>query len=243
MLKKIILLFCLLSYYPYLYAQEDIQNINKKGEKLTFSINYGGISVGRNIMSLQNITTSDYKQAYALKIYTRSLPFFSLFFKVDDFIESIVNIDNFQPYIFKKNLREGNYKKDEIITFDYQESLAYTNQHPVKIPKNVYDSLSALYYLRTRELKIGNSIFLNVISGEKVYNLEVEVLRREELHTIFGKIKTIVIRPKMMFEGVFKHQDEILIWLTDDFFKIPVLLKSKIILGSIYATLIKKENF
>ncbi|MDI6786677.1 MAG: DUF3108 domain-containing protein, partial [bacterium] len=60
---------------------------------------------------------------------------------------------------------------------------------------------------------------------------------------IFGEISTIVIKPKMMFEGIFQHKDDILIWLTDDPFKLPVLVKSKIILGSIHAILTKKESF
>jgi hypothetical protein len=42
----------------------------------------------------------------------------------------------------------------------------------------------------------------------------------------------------MKSEGIFYKKGDILIWLTDDEKRIPVLLKTKVVVGSITATLI-----
>ncbi|MBU0900034.1 DUF3108 domain-containing protein [bacterium] len=221
-----------------LLAQGNVSPIvNSEGEKLTFSVNYMGMPVGRSLMTFSKENTPD---TYSIEVKTQSFPFFSLFYQVEDRIKSTIN-NQFQTCKFEKYLQEGNYTKNETIIFDHQENLAYVNKHPVKIPTLIYDPLSALYQIRQQELIIGNSSYLNVISSKNIYKLEIEVLKKERLYTLFGEISTIVIKPKMLFEGIFKHCGEILIWLTDDSFKIPVLIKSKIPLGSIYAVLIKRE--
>jgi hypothetical protein len=63
------------------------------------------------------------------------------------------------------------------------------------------------------------------------------VLRREELVTPLGRFKTIVIQPLLKSEGIFARTGDMFIWLTDDDRRIPVQMKSKVVVGSITATL------
>jgi hypothetical protein len=46
-----------------------------------------------------------------------------------------------------------------------------------------------------------------------------------------------VVEPLLQTVGVFKHQGKLKVWLTNDRLKIPVLMKSKIMVGSIEAEL------
>ncbi len=48
-----------------------------------------------------------------------------------------------------------------------------------------------------------------------------------------GTFECLVIEPYLKFEGLFKHQGQMHIWVTDDERKVPVLIKSKIVIGSI----------
>ena len=41
----------------------------------------------------------------------------------------------------------------------------------------------------------------------------------------------------MMASGVFRHEGRLKVWLTDDRLKMPVLMKSKVLVGSISAEL------
>ena len=65
----------------------------------------------------------------------------------------------------------------------------------------------------------------------------MKVLRREDLKTPLGQFKTVVIQPLLKSEGIFARTGDMLIWLTDDDRRIPVQMKSKVIVGSITATL------
>jgi hypothetical protein len=42
-----------------------------------------------------------------------------------------------------------------------------------------------------------------------------------------------VVQPHLTFQGVFQQKGEVLIWLTDDVRRIPVMVRSKIAIGSI----------
>ena len=57
-----------------------------------------------------------------------------------------------------------------------------------------------------------------------------------------GEFNTIKVRTYPKYEGVFMHKGEIFMWLTDDYRKIPVLMKSTIAIGSIVATLTEMKQ-
>jgi hypothetical protein len=64
-----------------------------------------------------------------------------------------------------------------------------------------------------------------------------EVLRREVLETDLGPLKTIVLKPTISVDGVFKPIGEVFFWFTDDDRKMIVKIESKIRIGSIIAKL------
>jgi hypothetical protein len=57
-----------------------------------------------------------------------------------------------------------------------------------------------------------------------------------------GKLDLIQVEPLAKFEGLFVRKGRMWIWLTDDERRIPVLMKSKIPVGSITAVLEKIEG-
>jgi hypothetical protein len=101
----------------------------------------------------------------------------------------------------------------------------------VAIPDRVQDSLSALYYLRTREeLAGGKAITFEVCDRGKTWSVEVQVLGREKVKTRAGEFATIKVKAH---RGIFMSDGEIFIWLTDDSRKVPVLIKSTVSIGSL----------
>ncbi len=71
-----------------------------------------------------------------------------------------------------------------------------------------------------------------------MWNVEVQVLRKERLKTGLGEFNTVVIKPLMKSEGIFNRKGDMVIWLTDDDRHIPVMMKTKIVVGSVVATLV-----
>ncbi|MBI5756229.1 MAG: DUF3108 domain-containing protein, partial [Nitrospirae bacterium] len=54
-----------------------------------------------------------------------------------------------------------------------------------------------------------------------------------------GVFNTIQIKPILKFEGIFQRKGDVYIWLTDDNRKMPVKMRSKILIGSISADLVE----
>ncbi len=76
-----------------------------------------------------------------------------------------------------------------------------------------------------------------LLLAEKNYPLRVAALRREEVEVPAGTFQTIVVAPILKSPGLFEHKRNVYIWLTDDEKKIPVLMKTRIMIGSIDASL------
>jgi hypothetical protein len=65
----------------------------------------------------------------------------------------------------------------------------------------------------------------------------VRILKRETITVKAGTFDCIVAEPLLKTVGVFKHTGKLKVWLTDDRLKMPVLMKSKVLVGSITAEL------
>jgi hypothetical protein len=101
----------------------------------------------------------------------------------------------------------------------------------------VQDDLSLLFYLRTLTLEPGQDIELDIYGGKKLYRLTVRIVKRERIKVEAGVFSTIVVEPLLQAAGLFKHEGRVRVWLTDDRLHLPVLMKSKVVVGSIVAEL------
>ena len=99
------------------------------------------------------------------------------------------------------------------------------------------DALSSFYYTRTQALPIGGSVIFDYHASRKSQPLEVRVLGRERVKTPAGTFDCVVIEPMLKAGGIFKNKGRLVIWLTDDERRMPVLMKSKVAIGSISVVL------
>jgi len=221
------------------------------GEKLTFEVKYGIINAAEATLEAK---TSVYQGSpvWHLSTLAKTHSFFDRVFKVRDRVESWWDKDLLSPYKFAKNLQEGKYKQHRVHIYNH-EALTSTYQKwsfkqsvfdnsEMEIPPDTQDILSAFYYVRTRPLSVGKSVLVNIVADGLYMKTEVKVHRTEKLKTIFGDIECLVIEPKLKGEAVFKQSGRILIWVTNDEYKIPVRLESKITIGSFVASLAKAEQ-
>jgi len=213
-------------------------------ERLEFEISYTGIPAGRVI---QEVT----QEGNEVRIVStaKSADWLKLFFPVDDRIESVLirgapPLFIGVPRLYRERISEGRkrYEKDAVFDRDLLEvntsdflSKTETTQ---KITRRTYDTLSSFFYYRTVALQVGTSSFIEIFDCKKLWNTEVQVLRREEIVTPLGRFKTVLIKPIMKFEGIFARTGDMFIWLTDDDRRLPVQMKSKVRIGSITVTLV-----
>ncbi|MFH1414870.1 MAG: DUF3108 domain-containing protein [Elusimicrobiota bacterium] len=211
------------------------------GEKLTFSIRWGMITCGYAHMEVREKIKLSGRDTYRIVTTARSAQFFDPFYKVRDRVESYIDVENLYTVRYEQSNREGSYKKDLKIIYDHEHKVAFENNHKFDITEGIQDVLSALYYLRTKELEVGKSYEFDVGTGKKTWPLVVDVISREKVNVPAGEFKTIKVIPRLREEGIFKAKGDLEVWLTDDERKYPVQMKSKIEFGTISAVLIKKK--
>lgn len=213
-------------------------------ERLVFEISYAGMTAGRAVQEVERVGDELHITSTA-----KSADWINLFFPVDDKIESfLISSDSPSligvPRLYRERIREGwtRFQKDAV--FDRQKLEVNTkdflkkSETTQKISRVTYDTLSSFFYFRTVPLETGTSHYIDIFDCKKLWNTEVQVLRREEIETSLGRFKTVVIKPLLKSEGIFARTGEMHIWLTDDDRRIPVLMKSKVKIGSITATLV-----
>ncbi|HVP36854.1 MAG TPA: DUF3108 domain-containing protein [Terriglobales bacterium] len=203
------------------------------GEKLKFKVRWGPIKAGNATMEIPEIVEYNGKKCYRIVSIAESSKFFSTFFKVRDRVESITDMEGLYSLHFEKHIREGKFLADKTVDFDQINHLALAGKDTIPVPPFVQDVLSALYYVRTQPLEVGKSIFVDNHTDKKNYPLEVKVLKKERVEVDAGTFDCLVVQPILQAAGVFEQKGTLTVWLTDDQKKMPVLMKSKVAIGSI----------
>ena len=210
------------------------------GERLLFEIKYGFVSAGTATLGIPEIVTERGYECYRIVSLAESNPFFSAFFTVRDIAESYLDTRELVPRRFEKRLREGDFRAHDLVLFDHDRHVAlYPKRDDRLVPISVgaQDVLSSLYYVRMMDLSVGRSVFIENHADKKNYPLEIKVLRKERVRVPAGQFDCIVVEPSMRGAGLFSQKGRLTVWLTDDAARIPVLMKSKVVVGSISAVL------
>jgi len=203
------------------------------GERFEFEVKYGFISAGTASMEVVRLVEYQGRPCYQLVTEARSNSFFSSFYRVEDRVESIMDATGLFPWRFQKNLREGSYRSDRQYELDQRQHLVVYKGDTIEIAPFAQDALSTLFYVRSQPLEIGRSFYVdNFIDGKK-YHLEVRVLERETITVEAGTFDCFVVEPITQSVGLFKHEGQLKVWLTADRLRMPVLMKSKVVIGSI----------
>jgi hypothetical protein len=207
------------------------------GERLVFTVQYGLVTAGEATLEIRNIATLKERPCYRIVSDARSNDFFSKFFQVRDRYESYVDTTELYSLRYEKHIREGKFKRDEAVDFDQVNHRATYKDKVVPIAPRSQDVLSALYYVRTLPLKVGMSIALANHTDGKNYPLIVKVHGRERVKVEAGEFDCLVVEPILRGPGVFTQKGRLTVWVTDDRRRMPVLMKSKVIIGHVAAVL------
>ncbi len=225
---------------PFVYRTRE-NNAWGVGEKLVYSIKYFMVVAGKGVLEVKGIEKKRGRDAYYIEAAAKTTPFFDNFHRVRDRIMSYMDVSGLFSRQYKKKLEEGDYRANAHIKFYHEKGkgVKHTGKE-FKVPPFTQDVLSELYYYRTFDLSPGKNeeVYIDVCSDEgKAYEILVKKLRYERVSVDAGEFDCVVVQPHLKYEGIFRQKGDVIIWLTDDKYKIPVLVKSKIVIGTIDAVL------
>jgi hypothetical protein len=210
------------------------------GERMAFDLTYGFITAGKAVMSIPATEMVSGYDCYRVLSVAESVPWFSAFFRVRDVAESHLDVRELVTRRFEKSLSEGDYRAHDLVLYDQERHVAIYPERDgrvVPLSLDAQDILSSLYYVRMMDLEVGRAVFIENHADTKNYPLRIDVLRRERIEVPAGTFDCIVVEPVMRVAGLFRHQGSLQVWLTDDARHVPVLMRSKVIIGSISAEL------
>lgn len=233
---------------PVLSASSATARLTAFPERLYFQVSWGIFSVGTATLEVEDVVDFDGRPAYHVVDRAVSNDWCDTFYKVRDLNESWIDAATRGSLGYAKRLREGRYYRDEWAFFDRSlgKFLARTNgrdgnfaYQSGKIPPNVQDILSSLYYVRSQDLQPGKDVELDV-NTRKNWPLVIHVVKKERIKTPAGRFDTILVEPALREEGLFIQKGRKLqVWLTDDAKKTPVQMKVEVFFGHITAKLAK----
>jgi Protein of unknown function (DUF3108) len=222
-----------------------INNAFKVGEKLTFDLKYGFVTAGISVMQVQDIRTIFGRPTYHITFDVNSVPSFDWIYKVRDRYVTYVDTQGIFPWRFEQHLREGSFTRDFSAFFDQRKGIAKTSEGTYEIPKYVSDIVSAFYLARTfdySKMKVGEIIYLKNFYKDKYYDLNIKYLGKEVIDAPAGEFNCIIVEPMIKEDELFKSEGSIYVWLSDDALKIPVRVKTKVVVGSVDAYLKSYEG-
>lgn len=219
----------------------------KGGEWLKFKVKYGIFNASEATLSLKEVNYNGEKVFHAVgKGSTTGLA--RVFFRVDDVYESYFSMKEGEPHHFVRNIYEGGYTKHLKMYFNHHTKKAKIDNietgasTEIQIPLGIHDVISGFYSLRHRpeidSIEKGQEIAMDMIfDDDEIFKFKLRFLGKEKIKTKFGMVNTLMFRPLVQDGRVFKEQESLTIWITDDKNKIPVRIKASLRVGALVADL------
>ncbi len=216
------------------------------GEKLEYVLKWEFIRAGKAVLEVAPMEELEGEQAFKFVMTARSRSFIDHFYKVRDRIDAYTDKEMNHSLLYKKNQLEGKTHREIIVRFDWNENKAlYTNfgrpRSPIPILPGSFDPLSAFYFTRFFELKDNTVIERPITDGKKCVIGRAKVVGRETITISSGTYDTFIIEPELEHVGgIFEKSEDaaIHVWVTADHRKIPVKIKSKVVVGSFIGELV-----
>ena len=240
-MKKLAVLF-ILFFFTNSFVQRE--NAYTTGEWFKMRIHYGLVTAGYATLEIKEATKNNQKVHHVVgKGWTTGMT--KLFFKVNDNYESYFDKETGKPYQYVRKIDEGGYTKNQegffnqanntVLVKDYKHKTEST----VTVPEEVQDIVSSFYYLRNHpkidKLKNGESIAIDMFFDGETTKFKLKFLGREDISTKFGKVSCMIFRPFVQAGRVFKEEESLTVWISDDDNKIPIRVKASLAVGSLKA--------
>jgi hypothetical protein len=242
-MKKIVLLLLLFITVSFNVQKKSAFN---NGEWFKFRIHYGLVTAGYATLEVKEAVINNKKVYHSIgKGYTTGMS--KWFFKVDDNYESYFDKTTGKPYQYVRKIDEGGYTKDQEGFFNQDKNTIVVKDYKNKTektfstPEEIQDIVSTFYYLRNHpdvdKLKQGESITIDMFFDDETTKFKLKFIAKENLNTKFGTVPCMVFRPLVQSGRVFKEEESLTVWISDDENKIPLRIKASLAVGSIKADL------
>jgi len=229
------------------------------GERIDYTIYYhlAGIWVGAGEVYFKvDSTTIGNKPYYHFNSYGTTFKKYDWVYKVRDSYQTYNNPQNFKPLRFKREVNEGsthiredylfNHRKKEIYTLRQMEEDKPFTKDTIPYEGCSYDVLSMIYYARNIDFsdkKKDDKIPIKIFIDNASYDSYIRYLGKKELKIKdVGTFNCLVFSPLLIEGTIFNAGEDMTVWVTDDQNRVPLLIETPILVGSIKARVHKMQG-
>lgn len=217
-----------------------------EGEKLKYRLHYGFIDAGEAVIEIKKEARMfGGRSTYHAVGTGYSKGAFDWFFKVRDRYETFIDREALVPMAFFRRVDEGGYKINQNQVFNHYKNEVISNGEVFKVPSGVQDMLSAFYFARTinfDKASIGQIFTVNSFVDNEIFPLKIKFAGREVIRTDVGKIRCLKFRPVIQKGRVFKNEEDLAVWISDDLNHIPLCVEAELLVGSIKMDIMSCEG-
>lgn len=257
MLKRIIFLFVVL-FSMVMNAQVLKEPAFKEGETAIYNIYYNlgfvWIHAGDAKFSVKSVK-EDGKDLFYLELAGYTVRSFDNFYCIRDTFHVTVTKDDLVPYNYREVKHEDTYFCDRRYHYDFSQTpKVYCNfnrrgvktKDTLSIESSVFDLLTACYRFRSLDMsqvKQGDSFPFCMLYDKDVYKLGLTYKGKENIKLKNkSKYNALKFMPKLITGDLFKNEDDMIIYVSDDENHVPLYIETKIKVGSVKVMLQSIEN-
>lgn len=217
------------------------------GEVIRYKVHYGLVTAADASLEVdEKLVQVNKRTCFRATLTGHTTGTFALFMRIHDTWRSCIDTSSQLPQQAYRNIEENKYRRQETVTFDHLRHTAAVerqgkNQHMTKrgtfsVPDQVQDILSGLYYLRTLDYsqrRPGEVIQVPGFFDEKVFTMDVTFQGRETVETKAGTMRALKLVPKLPDNKLFRGENAIAVYLSDDQNQVPVLIQAQLLVGAV----------
>jgi hypothetical protein len=218
------------------------------GEKTVMEASYFSVVAGDFTIEVRPFVVVNGHKSYHFVGTAKTSSVFEVFYAIDDWFETFLDFETMVPYSYSLHVKETKQLRETRTLFDWPKARAFMWDKKINEEKKLEEKnqdwellpysqnvFSAAFYLRTITLSPGKKFAFRLSHEKENLVISGEVLRKEHISTEAGEFDTVVVKPQIALNGIFKPVGDIFFWLTDDDRKYIVRIETKIKIGKVVA--------
>lgn len=216
-------------------------------EKAMFNVKFAFVKGGQAEFTKKD-TVYNNEPAYYIKACGYSTGFVDFCYKVKEVHESYINQLTMLPYKAIRNVQNGSYKDVKTLYFYQDEKIVEIfkgkSKKKCSIPSNCYDLVSSIYRVReiaSANLKYNDTVKVDGFLIDTIFNFKFIFKGTQDIFNGKQKINCLRFMPIMQTRSIFKSQNALHFWISNDEKKLPLLVVGEMKLGNI-KVILKEYN-
>jgi len=197
------------------------------------------------------------KTVHSLKVIGYTIKSFEKMYTIKDTFEAFVDTARLLPVYYREVKHENKYyacnqyfynrsnKDSTLVYMDFARKRRQW-QDTIKIGNNVTDLITTCYKIRNLDISKlwkDQTVSFPMLLDDKVYDVGLKYRGKETIKLrTGGKYNAHKFTPKLVTGDLFKKEDDMTIYVSDDANHVPLLIEAKITVGSIKAVLSEIKN-